>query len=109
MTESHGITHTRHRRKELLGETILETEDEQHLLRWRTKHTRSGSTWKANPMGNHGWSITITMSFTGNPMAKVTSKRDGETLINIGSSWNGDIAYLIAHEYVRVKARRAKQ
>ncbi len=109
VTQSHGVTHTKHRRKGLLGESILETEDEQHLLRWRTKHTRSGSTWKTNPMGDPGWSITITMSFTGNPMAKVTSKRDGETLINIGSSWNGDIAYLIAHEYVRVKARRAKE
>ena len=67
------------------------------------------TTWKTNPMGDPEWSITITISFTRNPMAKVTSKRDGETLINIGSSWNGNIAYLIAHEYVRVNAQRAKE
>ena len=109
VTLSHGVTHTKHRRKEPLGESILETEYEQLLLRWHTKYTRNRTTWKTNPMGDPGWSITITISFTRNPMAKVTSKRDGETLINIGSSWNGNIAYLIAHEYVRVKAQRAKE
>ena len=105
---SHGITHTKHGRKGLLGESILETEDGQHLLRWHTKHTRNGSTWKANPTGDRGWTITITMSFTRDPMAKITSKRDGET-INLGSSWNGDIAYLIAHDYVRIKVQKAEE
>ena len=109
VTQSHGVTHTNHRRKEPLGESILETKYGQQLLRWHTKYTTNQATWKANPMGDPGWSITITMSFTRHPMAKVTSKRDEETLINIGSSWNSDIAYLIAHEYVRLKTQRAKE
>ena len=109
VTQSHGVTHTKHRRKEPLGESILETEYGQQLLRWHTKYTRNRTTWKTNPMGDPGCTITITISFTRNPMAKVTSKRDGETLINIGSSWNGNIAYLIAHEYVRVKAQKPQE
>ena len=109
VTLYHGITHTQHRRKELMGESILETEDGQHLLRWHTKYTRNGSTWKANPMGERGWTITITMSFARDPMAKVTSKRDGETLINLGSSWNRDIAYLIAHDYVRIEVKKPQE
>ena len=109
VTQSHGITHTKHSRKGFLGKSILETEDGQHLLRWRTKHTTSGSIWKTNPTSDPQWTITITMSFTRHPMAKITSKRDGATLINIGSSWNSDIAYLIAHEYVQLKAHKAKE
>ena len=92
-----------------MGESILETEDEQHLLRWHTKYTRNGSTWKANPMGERGLTITITMSFARDPMAKITSKRDGETLINLGSSWNRDIACLIAHDYVRIGVKKPQE
>ena len=105
----HGITHTQHRRKGIMGESILETEDGQHLLRWHTKYTRNRSTWKTNPMGERGWTITIKMSFARNPVAKVTSKRDGETLINLGSSWNRDIAYLMAHDYVRIEVKKPQK
>ena len=108
VTESHGITHTRHRRKGLTGDSILETEDGQHLLRWHTKHTRNQSTWKTNPLGEPGWTITITVSSAGNAMAKTTSKRDGET-VKLGSSWNQDIAYLIAHDYVRLRGQKAQE
>ena len=105
----HGITHTQHRRKGIMGESILETEDGRHLLRWHTKYTRNGSTWKTNPMDEHGRTITIKMSFARDPMAKITSKRDGETLINLGSSWNRDIAYLMAHDYVRIEVKKPQE
>ena len=108
VTKSHGITYTQHRRKGLMGDSILETEDGQNLLRWDTKHTRNRSTSKANPMGERGWTITITVSSAKNPMAKTTSNRDGET-VKLGSSWNSDIAYVIAHDYVRIRGNKAQE
>ena len=54
VTLSHGVTHTKHHRNGLLGESILETEYGQQLLRWHTKYTRNRSTWKTNPMGDPG-------------------------------------------------------
>ena len=93
-----------------MGESILETEDGRHLLRWHTKYTRNGSTWKTNPMGraraDHHDKNVLRQEIQ---WQKITSKRDGETLINLGSSWNRDIAYLMAHDYVRIEVKKPQE
>ena len=97
-TEVHGIRHDLYRDvRHVLGESLHETDDGNHRLRWRRKQTRARLVHTTSP--GKGWEVIITCP----PIPKlntIVSKRDGETE-HLGSVWHTDVAYVTVHDYVR--------
>ena len=103
--EAHGVRQTRYRRqRQALGEIILETDDGNHLLRWRTRYTRATRAQTTHPLGRSDWTLRmLTSQQTGTITIK--SDRDG-TSEKLGTTQDHDIACLMAHEHVRRHAGR---
>ena len=101
----YGITHTRYRREELLGETVDETDDGHHLLRWSRKHSRKLLTETTHPMGQPGWTITLRNPGIGQGMVTAASRRRGKTE-RIGSALSQELVYPMVHDHVRRTAHR---
>ena len=102
----YGITHTRYRRaRSIMGESVDETDDGRHLLRWSRKHSRKLLTETTHPMGQPGWTITVRNPGIGQGMITAASRRMGKTE-RIGSALSQELVYPMVHDYVRRTAHR---